>query len=106
MLGVAKFINPGIAKFIKLGVAKCVGMCYYTTLKDGLVAGVLSDVLAVLSNTPANIPTEVLTQILKEYYIDNNSNLSAEEKAEKSKFIQYLINKYQISIFESIAKNK
>ena len=54
-----------------LGVAKCVGMCYYTTLKDGLAAGVLSDVLAVLSNTPANIPTEVLTQILKEYYIDN-----------------------------------
>lgn len=97
----------GVAKFIKPGVAKCVGMCcYYTTLKDGLVAGVLSDVLDVLNNTPANIPTEVLTQILKEYYIDNNSNLSAEEKAEKSKFIQYLINKYQISIFESIMNSK
>ena len=96
----------GVAKFIKPGVAKHVGMCYYTTLKDGLVAGVLSDVLDVLNNTPANIPTEVLTQILKEYYIDNNSNLSAEEKAEKSKFIQYLINKYQISIFESIMNSK
>ena len=65
-----------------------------------------SDVLAVLSNTLGNIPTEVLTRILKEYYIDNNSKLSAEEKAGKSKFIQYLINQYQISIFESIMNSK
>ena len=62
--------------------------------------------LAVLSNTLGNIPTEVLTRILKEYYIDNNSKLSAEEKAGKSKFIQYLINQYQISIFESIMNSK
>ena len=75
-------------------------------IKGRLGCGGVSDVLAVLSNTPANIPTEVLTQILKEYYIDNNSNLSAEEKAEKSEFIQYLINQYQISIFESIMNSK
>ena len=72
-----------------------------TALKEG-VASELLDVFG--SDVP--VPTEQLFDVLKEHYIDNNSKLTTEEKATKEKFIQYLINKYQISIFESIAKNK
>ena len=52
------------------------------------------------------VPTEQLFAALKKHYIDNNSKLTAEEKSAKEKFIQYLINKYQISIFESIMNNQ
>ena len=99
-------LKPDVEMILKKNKADLQNNIYITTLKDGLAEGFLSDVLAALNHTPANIPTEVLTQILKEYYIDNNSNLSAEEKAEKSEFIQYLINQYQISIFESIMNSK
>ena len=77
---------------------------YAPLFKDALPAGVLSDVLDLIG-TKREIPTELLTKALKEYYIDNNSALTAEEKSAKAKFIQYLINKYQISIFESIMNN-
>ena len=73
--------------------------------KDALAAGVLNEVLDAIG-TKREVPTELLTKALKEYYIDNNSALSAEEKSAKAKFIQYLINKYQISIFESILNNQ
>ena len=52
------------------------------------------------------VPTEQLFAALKKHYIDNNSKLTPEEKSAKAKFIQYLINKYQISIFESILNNQ
>ena len=70
-------------------------------LKEG-VAPELLDVFG--SDVP--VPTEQLFAALKKHYIDNNSKLTPEEKSEKAKFIQYLINKYQISIFESILNNQ
>ena len=73
---------------------------------DALQEGVADDMLDELNKLGIVVPTEQLTKALKEYYIDNNSKLTTEEKATKEKFIQYLINKYQISIFESIANNK
>ena len=70
-------------------------------LKEGVAPGLL-DVFG--SDVP--VPTEPLFAALKKHYIDNNSKLTTEEKATKEKFIQYLINKYQISIFESILNNQ
>ena len=78
---------------------------YAPLFKDALAAGVLNDVLDAIG-TKREVPTELLTKALKEYYIDNNFALTSEEKATKAKFIQYLINKYQISIFESILNNQ
>ena len=73
---------------------------------DALQEGAADDMLDELNKLGIVVPTEQLTKALKEYYVDNNPKLLAEEKLAKAKFIQYLINKYQISIFESIAKNK
>ena len=73
---------------------------------DALQEGVEDDMMNELNKLGIVVPIEQLTKALKEYYIDNNPKLSAEEKLAKAKFIQYLINKYQISIFESIANNK
>ena len=74
-------------------------------LEAALKNSVASELLDVFgSDVP--VPTEQLFDVLKKHYIDNNPALTAEEKEAKTKFIQYLINKYQISIFESVVNNK
>ena len=73
---------------------------------DALAEGVADDMLNELNKLGIIVPIEQLAKALKEYYIDNNPKLPAEEKLSKAKFIQYLINKYQISIFESILNNQ
>ena len=74
-------------------------------LEAALKNSVASELLDVFgSDVP--VPTEQLFDVLKKHYIDNNSTLTSEQKSEKSKFIQYLINKYQICIFESMMKKQ
>ena len=75
---------------------------FEVALKDGVATDVLD---AFYEADVSPVPTEQLFDVLKEHYIDNNSKLTPEEKSAKEKFIQYLINKYQISIFESIMNN-
>ena len=74
-------------------------------LEIALKEGVAPELLDVFGND-VPVPTEQLFAALKKHYIDNNSKLTTDEKTEKAKFIQYLINKYQISIFESILNNQ
>ena len=74
-------------------------------LEIALKEGVAPELLDVFSSD-VPVPTEQLFAALKKHYIDNNSKLTPEEKSAKAKFIQYLINKYQISIFESILNNQ
>ena len=72
-----------------------------------LIDSVATDLLNHLYEADVSpVPTEQLFDVLKKHYIDNNSKLTMEEKATKAKFIQYLINKYQISIFESMLNNQ
>ena len=72
-----------------------------------LLDGVATDLLNHLDEADVSpVPTEQLFDVLKKHYIDKNSKLTTEEKSAKAKFIQYLINKYQISIFESILNNQ
>ena len=98
-------LKAEVKKILQENKANLQNEDYAPLFKDALPAGVLSEVLDAIG-TKREVPTELLTKALKEYYIDNNTALSAEEKSAKAKFIQYLINKYQISIFESILNNQ
>lgn len=75
---------------------------FEVALKDGVATDVLD---AFYEADVSPVPTEQLFAALKKHYIDNNSALTSEERSAKAKFIQYLINKYQISIFESMLNN-
>ena len=74
-------------------------------LEAALKNSVAPELLDVFGND-VPVPTEQLFAALKKHYIDNNPALTPEEKEAKTKFIQYLINKYQISIFESMLNNQ
>ena len=98
-------LKAEVKKILQENKANLQNEDYAPLFKDALAVGVLNEVLDAIG-TKREVPTELLTKALKEYYIDNNSALSAEERSAKAKFIQYLINKYQISIFESILNNQ
>ena len=98
-------LKAEVKKILQENKANLQNEDYAPLFKDALTAGVLNEVLDAIG-TKREVPTELLTKALKEYYIDNNSALTSEERSAKAKFIQYLINKYQISIFESILNNQ
>ena len=98
-------LKAEVKKILQENKANLQNEDYAPLFKDALAVGVLNEVLDAIG-TKREVPTELLTKALKEYYIDNNSALTPEEKSEKLKFIQYLINKYQISIFESMLNNQ
>ena len=98
-------LKAEVKKILQENKANLQNEDYAPLFKDALPAGVLSEVLDAIG-TKREVPTELLTKALKEYYIDNNSALTSEERSAKAKFIHYLINKYQISIFESIMNNQ
>ena len=98
-------LKAEVKKILQENKANLQNEDYAPLFKDALPAGVLSEVLDAIG-TKREVPTELLTKALKEYYIDNNSALTSEERSAKAKFIHYLINKYQISIFESMLNNQ
>lgn len=98
-------LKAEVKKILQENKANLQNEDYAPLFKDALAVGVLNEVLDAIG-TKREVPTELLTKALKEYYIDNNSALTSEERSAKAKFIQYLINKYQISIFESILSNQ
>ena len=79
---------------------------FTTAFESALNSNVATDLLDNLYEADVSAPTEQLTTVLKKHYIDNNPTLTPKEKVEKETFIQYLINRYQISIFESVMKTK
>ena len=98
-------LKAEVKKILQENKANLQNEDYAPLFKDALAVGVLNEVLDAIG-TKREVPTELLTKALKEYYIDNNSALTSEERSAKAKFIHYLINKYQISIFESIMNNQ
>ena len=98
-------LKAEVKKILQENKANLQNEDYAPLFKDALAVGVLNEVLDAIG-TKREVPTELLTQALKEYYIYNNPDLTSEEKSAKAKFIHYLINKYQISIFESILNNQ
>ena len=73
---------------------------------SALELSVATDLLDVFCDGDVAVPPEQLFESLKKHYIDSNPALSPAEKEAKTKIIQYLINRYQISIFESMMKSK
>ena len=100
-------MNKKVSKIINDNEDNIDNNNFSPVLKEALGQGVVNDILnSIYEADVSPVPTEQLFAALKKHYIDNNSALTAEEKSAKAKFIQYLINKYQISIFESILNNK
>ena len=100
-------MNKIVAKIINDNEDNIDNNNFSPVLKEALGQGVVNDILNSFYEADVTpVPTEQLFASLKKHYIDNNSTLTAEQKSEKSKFIQYLINKYQISIFESMLNNQ
>ena len=100
-------MNKIVAKIINDNEDNIDNNNFSPVLKEALGQGVVNDILNCFYEADVSpVPTEQLFAALKKHYIDNNPTLTAEEKSAKAKFIQYLINKYQISIFESILNNQ
>ena len=74
--------------------------------ESALKATVATDLLDVFYEADVAVATEQMFAALKKHYIDSNTTLTETEKGNKEKFMQYLINRYQISIFESMLKSK
>ena len=79
---------------------------FSSVFEMALMDGVAMNMLDNFFEADISVPTEQLREVLKKNYIDDNPTLSPKEKHEKAMFIQYLINRYQISIFESVMKSK
>ena len=100
-------MNKIVAKIINDNEDNIDNNNFSPVLKEALGQGVVNDILNSFYEADVSpVPTEQLFDVLKKHYIDNNSKLTTEEKSAKATFIQYLINKYQISIFESILNNQ
>ena len=73
---------------------------------SALEVSVATDLLDVFYEADVAVAPEQMFAALKKYYIDSNTTLTETEKANKAKSMQYLINRYQISIFDSMLKSK
>ena len=71
-----------------------------------LKLSVPADLLDAFYAAGVAVPTEQLFTALVGHYLVDSTALTAKEKSEKAILMQYLINRYQISIFESMLKSK
>lgn len=73
---------------------------FVSSLESAIEKDVIGEIVDAFFIGGVSVPTSQILEAMKKHYIDNDNALNDDEKEEKMRKIEYMINKCIINIFE------